>query len=330
MKLFYLLVLFCQYVSVLPFTIGGGTHEYNKYLNDFQKTYSSSPEYWNHYYSFHNNMQKITNHNNANHSWKMGVNKFTDLSPFEFKNTYLKAKPPKPYLYPPSAPPNPNLNIESLPDAVDWRDKNLVTPIKDQGQCGSCWAFSAVGAMEGAQAKKSGVLTSLSEQNLVDCAGNFGCEGCEGGWMSAAMEYVHYNHGLDTENAYPYTAVDGDCVYNPNVSGTTVQSVVNLTAGDTDALLHAVATVGPVSVAIDAESDFQSYESGIYTSTDCSKDYLDHGVLVVGYGANDQGKYYIVKNSWGTSWGMDGYIYWNRDIPNMCGIAQVVSYPLLI
>ena len=149
-------------------------------------------------------------------------------------------------------------------------------------------------------------------------------------WMNNAMEYVHYNHGVDTEQSYPYTAMDGTCSYNSSNIGANVSSVVNITRGDTEALLQALATVGPISVAIDAEYDFQLYDSGIFTSTTCSNTSLDHAVTAVGYGVTVDGhKFYMIKNSWGTDWGMDGYVYWNRDIDDMCGVTQVTTYPIM-
>ena len=309
-----------------PGTIGPGTHEYNKYLNHYRKDYNNTPDYWRHYYNFRDNMQKIKMHNAQKKSWTMGTNTFTDISPEDFKRMYLKPMSPGQHGYS-------KFMIDksiTIPDSIDWRTENVVTNIKDQGQCGSCWAFSAVGAIEGAHAKKTGNLTSLSEQNLVDCAQNYGCEGCNGGLMGPAMEYVHYNGGIDTEASYPYEAEDDTCRYNKTNRGATVSTVVNITAGDVDSLLYAIATVGPISVAIDAEFDFQTYMSGIYSSTECSKESLDHGVLVVGYGVSPSGKkYYIIKNSWGSLWGMNGYVYWDRDIPNMCGIAQAASYPVV-
>ena len=299
--------------------------QYNTYLHKYNKSYPVTQTYWEHYYIFEKNIDKINDHNKKNLSWSMGLNNFTDISFEEFKSVYLGTKMPRI---------NKKFNIYKnspkgeLPSSIDWRSENLVTHVKDQGPCGSCWAFSAVGSIEGAHSKKTGNLTSLSEQNLVDCANTFDCDGCGGGWMNNAMEYVHYNDGIDTESSYPYTATDGKCKYQKNFAGATVKSVVNITKGDSDSLLNAVGSVGPISVAIDAEGDFQMYSSGIYSSTTCSKEYLDHGVLVVGYGVTSKGKkYYIIKNSWGNNWGMDGYIYWDRDIDNMCGIAQAASFP---
>ena len=300
--------------------------DYNAYVAQFNKSYDT-PSFWQHYFQYQHKLEDIAQHNAMNTSWNMGVNQFTDMSEDEFKHVYLRASPVAADAHG-SFFTRPNMS--TVPDAIDWRSENLVTNVKDQGACGSCWAFSAIGALEGAHARKTGMLTQLSEQNLVDCASRFGCHGCEGGWMNSALEYVHYNNGVDTEAAYAYTATDGTCRYTTETVGARVTSVQNISAGDTDSLVYAVATVGPISVAIDAEFDFQNYQSGIYTSSRCSAASLDHGVLIVGYGVTSKGrKYYIIKNSWGSSWGMNGYAYWDRDIPDMCGIAQAASFPVL-
>ena len=297
--------------------------KFNIYLEEYDKSYNTS-EYWTRYYIFEKNYDYIYVHNAKNKTYQLGINNFTDVSKEEFKSIYLTGLKKT------------NVPIEKeyhkydnshIPNSIDWRADSLVTNVKDQGQCGSCWAFSAVGTMEGQHAKKKN-LVSLSEQNLIDCSFNFGNEGCGGGWPSDAMDYVIKNDGLDTEDTYKYEAEDDSCRYNKTDSGATISKVIYVPPNNMTLLYHSIATIGPISVAIDAEGDFQMYSSGIYETTECSNEYLDHAVLVVGYGVSSKGKkYYIVKNSWGSDWGMNGYIYYSADIENMCGIENNATYP---
>nr|ACH56227.1 cathepsin S-like cysteine proteinase [Radopholus similis] len=219
---------------------------------------------------------------------------------------------------------------QSVPDAVDWRKKGLVTEVKDQGQCGSCWAFSTTGSLGGAHAKATGKLVSLSEQNLVDCSSENSVH--EHGLMDVAFDYIEENGGIDTERSYPYRGYEQyRCKYSKRNVGATMASYVDLPSGDEQELKIAVATQGPISVAIDASSDsFQLYESGVYKDKQCGnrRSNLDHGVLLVGYGTDPKhGDYWIVKNSWSAAWGEKGYIRMARNNRNMCGIATMASYP---
>jgi len=219
-----------------------------------------------------------------------------------------------------------SLRVGAYPSgSLDWTTKNAVTGVKDQGQCGSCWAFSTTGSTEGAIALKYNHLTSLSEQELVDCAGSYGNAGCNGGLMDSAFKYAEAN-GLCTEAAYPYTGRNGacqkaSCTASANTKITGYKDVTH-----TENALGAAADIGPVSVAIEADqSGFQLYKSGVFCGT-CGTS-LDHGVLVVGYGDEGTSPYWKVKNSWGASWGEAGYIRMCRN-SDKCGIASEPSYPV--
>jgi cathepsin L len=284
---------------------------------------------------FVENVKKIEMHNYLHSkglkSYTLGINQFADMDSAEFAklmNGYRGRV--KQIHYSASTYLSPNIEM-TLPDSVDWRTKGYVTPVKDQGHCGSCWAFSSTGALEGQHFRKTGKLVSLSEQNLVDCSESFGNHGCEGGLMDNAFNYVKSNGGIDAEVSYPYEAKDDKCRYNPGASGATDTGSVDVPAGDESKLQEAVATVGPVSVAIDAShSSFQLYKSGVYDEPECSPENLDHGVLAVGYGQQDGHEYWLVKNSWGsTKWGEGGYIKMSRNKANQCGIASAASYPLV-
>lgn len=213
-----------------------------------------------------------------------------------------------------------------VPDAVDYRKKGYVTPVKNQGQCGSCWAFSSVGALEGQLKKKSGKLLNLSPQNLVDCVSEN--DGCGGGYMTNAFQYVQENRGIDSEDAYPYVGRDEACMYSPRGKAAKCRGYREIPVGSEKALKRAVARVGPISVAIDASlTSFQFYSKGVYHDENCNGDNLNHAVLVVGYGAQRGSKHWIVKNSWGESWGNKGYILMARNKNNTCGIANLASFP---
>jgi len=209
-----------------------------------------------------------------------------------------------------------NLN-DPTPDVVDWREKGIVNKVKDQKQCGSCWAFSAVGNIESINAIVNGNLVSLSEQQIVDCDVDSDDEGCNGGWMHSAMDYVIDQGGIQSDKDYPYTGRDDDCKFNKNLVKVKLNGYHKIDENE-DALKIAVATVGPISVAVNA-SLWQFYFGGIFILP-CSSS-LNHGVLVVGYGTANGIDYWIIKNSWSSSWGEAGYIRLARNRGQLCGIS---------
>ncbi|CAL8373234.1 unnamed protein product [Boreogadus saida] len=217
----------------------------------------------------------------------------------------------------------------SVPSSLDWRRKGLVTAVKDQRSCGSCWAFSAVGSLEGQLKKTSGALVSLSPQNLLDCSRRFGNHGCHGGYIVGAFLYVMKNNGIDSDAAYPYTGRIGSCKYDPKLKVASCSGYKFLPKGDEVALKHAIAVIGPISVAVDASRPkFLFYHHGVYRDHTCSHQ-VNHGVLAVGYGTEDGRDYWLVKNSWGVRYGEQGYIKMARNRHNQCGIALYACYPTM-
>ncbi|XP_021506129.1 procathepsin L-like [Meriones unguiculatus] len=277
-----------------------------------------------------NNMKMIELHNQdylqGKHGFSLEMNAFGDLTNTEFRELMTGFQS--------MGPNEENLFQEPLlgdvPKSVDWRDHGYVTPVKNQGRCGACWAFSAVGSLEGQMFRKTGKLVPLSEQNLVDCSWSYGNQGCNGGLMNLAFQYVIENKGLDTMVFYPYEAQNGPCRYDPEYSAANVTNYVKIPLSE-DALMTAVATVGPISVGINSQHhSFRFYKGGMYYEPNCSSTSLDHAVLVVGYGEESDGrKYWLVKNSWGENWGLNGYIKMAKDRDNNCGIATFAVYPIV-
>ncbi|CAH1389743.1 unnamed protein product [Nezara viridula] len=329
-SIFFLTLLLALSAFSLPFD-QNEDDEWNAYKSKYGKNYTTKEEDQLRKNIYFDNKLRIVKHNalhaNGIKTYKLGINKFADLTSTEFRKFMKGYKGEKKVIGELYTPPS----NENLPSSVDWRQKGAVTPIKNQGQCGSCWAFSTTGSIEGQHFLKTGKLVSLSEQNLMDCSTAEGNESCGGGWMDQAFEYVKKNNGIDTEKTYPYKAEDSStCKFNKANVGATITGYKDIESGSESALQSAVANVGPISVAIDASSfDFQLYSSGVYYEEDCSSEDLDHGVLAVGYGSDNGKDYWLVKNSWGEDWGIDGYIKMTRNKKNNCGIATKASYPLV-
>jgi len=302
-----------------------------QWMQDNSKFYNSNEEVYTRKQIYDENVAKIQQHNRENHTWSMAINQFADLSATEFKNlhsgcVFVKSSEKKLLGLSHSEP----VDASALPESVDWETEGAVTPVKNQGQCGSCWAFSTVASTEGAWFLKHGDLVSLSEQQLVDCSDAEGNQGCNGGLMDYGFQYIIDNKGIGSEASYPYTAQDGTCKKVPAV--VTITGFKDVPTDSETALMTALVQQ-PVSVAVEADQNsFQFYSGGVMNAA-CGTN-LDHGVLAVGYGTdNSTGlDFWKVKNSWGADWGVKGYILLGRGAKfgskGQCGIQMDPSYPV--
>jgi C1A family cysteine protease len=332
--------------AILASALAANVHDRSYYESKFfnwMKEHSIKAESGEHFVqmiqNFADNDDLIEKHNAAKNSFTLGHNQFSHMNREQWK-AYVKGvngpKPESKGTFTHHAP----SDVSTLAESQDWISKGAVSAVKDQGQCGSCWAFSTVGALEGSYKIKTGTLQTFSEQNLVSCD-NFKHKGtdmgCKGGLMDSAFEWIQKEGGICTEAAWPYTSgttkENGECDNNcAKVAGVTPASWVDVSP-NSDAAMESALGVGPVSVAIEAdEPQFQLYKSGVY-STACGTN-LDHGVLAVGYGVDSASskKFYNVKNSWGGSWGEAGYIRLEKGVSQkegQCGILMQASYPLV-
>ena len=304
--------------------------QFSNFQERFSKRYETIQELESRFQIFRSNLKNIIVHNlDYRQNFTMGINQFTDLTPEEFKAQYVGGLKTEVGSY---GCKSFSSDAAGSPDSIDWISNGAVTSVKDQGQCGSCWTFSATGAVEGAWAVSKGQLIDLSEEQLVECATGiqYGSHGCSGGQMEGAFKYV-IEHGQCALSAYPYTSGNGQsgsCKSCHPVAH--VSSCSDVKPNDQISLKAAVAQQ-PVAIAISADTKlFQSYSSGVITSSSCYTS-LDHGVLIVGYGTENGIDYWNVKNSWGTSWGDKGYVKIARsDSTNdagICGISMDASFP---
>jgi len=296
---------------------------FTRWMQQNDKTYQHE-EFFHRYNTFKANLDWINHSNSQNKSYTVAVNKFADMNTEEFGKMMCGYKP----VLRTTARVSSEVETDfAFTDSLNWITKGAVTPVKDQGQCGSCWAFSATGAIEGSFFVKQGKLNSVSEQQLVDCSGTEGNQGCNGGLMDYAFQWVIKNKGIAAESDYPYTARDGSCKRG-KTSVSTIASFKDVAEGDENALMTSL-LAQPVAIAIEADqSCFQFYHKGVLDDASCGTN-LDHGVLLVGFDTDAESKkdYWLVKNSWGKSWGDQGYIKFVRG-KNQCGLTLAASYPV--
>ncbi|KAF7268185.1 hypothetical protein GWI33_018647 [Rhynchophorus ferrugineus] len=321
------------FVTILAFVVTvkselSAAQLWSKFKVDHSKLYQNETEEAKRFKIFQDNLKEIEEHNrlfeNGKVTYSLGINKFSDMTQEEFSRMLRKSS--KNAQVESTTKPIYEAPVNALtPDAVDWREKNILNPIKDQGSCGSCWAFSSIAVVESAYARQTGILLSLSEQQLVDCArgGNYISVGCYGGVYKDAFAYIVEN-GVETEELYPYVAKTETCT----AAGA---PVVNITAyhdispKSEEDLATLVATNGPVGVSIVADT-LKSYQSGVFTGFCVDWTFMiDHAVAVVGYGTENGVDYWLIRNSWGTTWGEEGYLKLQRGV-NKCAVGHEAAY----
>lgn len=288
--------------------------------------------------NFQRNLETIRKHNalydQGLSSYQLGINQFADWTHDE----YLRLIGPKKHwksirnFHKSSSQIYTDNNVDDLPDEIDWTKKGVVTPVRSMGDCGSGYAFGPVQALESQHALKTGNLVELSVQQVVDCSIDVWNNGCEGGLIDNSFEYILKNHHeIDTEKSYSYVGPKSPgCRAKNKTIGSTMKNYVDLRRFDELTMQNAVAKVGPVAIQIDADSKhFMLYKSGVYDYEDCNMLFLDHGMTVVGYGTLNGQQYWKVKNSMGTTWGVDGYLLIARNKDNLCGVASTPSYPVV-
>lgn len=336
------LYLFGFYASIVWASENVQNYEkmFEKWIGDFHIHFRDEIHRDHMFHNWVDNHLFIEKSNQHENTFELGHNQFSGMNETEYMQWVRGVENDKINVFGVNIIAENVSMFATLPASIDWTVKGAVTPVKDQGQCGSCWSFSTTGALEGAYAIKYGKLSSFSEQQLVDCDtfGNGGKDhGCNGGLMDNAFSWIAKNNGLCSEVDYPYvsgtTKTSGTCVKTcRNIDGSDVVKYVDVQPASDLAMMTALAQQ-PVSVAIEADQrEFQLYKSGVFTGA-CGTN-LDHGVLAVGYGTEAGVDYYKIKNSWSATWGEKGYIRIGRGTnynggKGQCGVLLQASYPVV-
>ncbi|KAL1204110.1 Senescence-specific cysteine protease SAG12 [Cardamine amara subsp. amara] len=341
--IFLILTIFLSCRTSLATSRGGFfeasvMEKHEQWMARFNRVYSDQSEIRNRFDIFKKNLEFVQRFNmNMNTTFKLDVNEFSDLTDEEFRAKQTGLVVPEGITGISTLNSDKTVrfkysNVSDTGESVDWRQEGAVTPVKYQGRCGGCWAFSAVAAVEGITKISKGKLVSLSEQQLLDCATDFN-QGCRGGIMSKAFEYIIKNQGITTEDNYPYQESQQTCSSTTQSLASpvaTISGYETVPMNNEEALLQAVSQQ-PVSVGIEGTGTaFRHYSGGIFDG-ECGTD-LHHAVTIVGYGMSEEGtKYWVVKNSWGETWGENGFMRIKRDVDapqGMCGLAMLAFYPL--
>jgi len=325
MKSIILLVALVALAFAVP--SDGSKDKFLEFMQKYNKVYTAQ-EFQSRYNNFKASLERAAKLQSASNGAQYGITKFSDMSPEEFKNTILMRDPS----FPNNSPfiPATTLLAPGAPTSYDWRDHGAVTPVKDQGQCGSCWAFSATQATESAWILKGHATDStvdLAPQQIVDCDTIDHVQGCNGGYTESAYDYLVQAGGQEPEIDYPYTGKNGKCAFNAADIDAKISGFTSIPKDET-ALSATLVSTGPLSICLDAAA-WQDYNGGVMTARDCCpyiKCEMDHCVQLVGYNSTGSAPYWIVRNSWNTDWGIEGYIYLEMG-SNTCGLANDVTWP---
>jgi C1A family cysteine protease len=315
-----LLVVLCLSALVFASAEDSAYVKWQQFKYQYDKSYTPAEEKMR-FGIFQSNLQRVEKLNAIEPHHPFGVSKFMDLSPEEFKELYLMKNVPKPA--PGRVAPLINSTV-GIPASFDWRSKGVVSPVKNQGQCGSCWDFSATETIESVCDLAGYGLNLLSEQQILDC--DTTADGCDGGWPYWAYEYIISAGGIETESDYPYTAEDGSCAANSaDFVACKPYKWEYVTQSQNEQQMQSfMYSNSPLSVCVDASS-WQYYTGGVIMGSSCGQQ-IDHCVQATGWTTVQGTDVWIVRNSWGSSWGLDGYLYVQRNV-DACAIAQVVTVP---